>query len=344
MINRRKQKGACIPCLCAICLGIVCRADEWKVSGNGFEGVARLPGTLADAGFGVRQNYETWSHVKDRVEKGALRLSHVYRGEATWSRMVEVPETLAGKPLELFLERVMWTSKLSVDGSVVGCRDSLGTPHVYRFAPGELAPGPHLFTLKIDNSSHYGFTGKSHGWGWSTQTCWNGVIGRIELREANPLASAQVFAPYPAREIGVESDVEPLEARIDGIRLRGRREGGRHVFALPFEPKPWSAESPRLYTLRLSSGSHMRDVRIGFRTIERRGNRLFLNGVPLWIRGNVDNCQFPLTGYPAMTPAEWRRQIRVQRDAVPFVDAAGRGFPGGGRDGVLPLFGDRVLG
>ena len=83
----------CIPCLCAICLGIVCRADEWKVSGNGFEGVARLPGTLADAGLGVRQNYETWSHVKDRVEKGALRLSHVYRGEATWSRMVEVPET-----------------------------------------------------------------------------------------------------------------------------------------------------------------------------------------------------------------------------------------------------------
>ena len=93
MINRRKQKGACIPCLCAICLGIVCRADEWKVSGNGFEGVARLPGTLADAGLGVRQNYETWSHIKDRVEKGALRLSHVYRGEATWSRMVEVPET-----------------------------------------------------------------------------------------------------------------------------------------------------------------------------------------------------------------------------------------------------------
>ena len=45
-----------------------------------------------------------------------------------------------------------------------------------------------------------GLTGKSHGWGWSTQTCWNGIIGRFELRETNPLDDAQVFAPFPTED------------------------------------------------------------------------------------------------------------------------------------------------
>ena len=287
---------------------------EWQVSGDGLAGRARLPGTLADAGLGAKQDYATWSSLTNRGEKGALRLSHVYRGKATWSRTVIVPDELANKPLEVFMERVLWTSELKVDGRSVGRRDSLGTPHVYRFAPGELAPGPHRFVLEIDNSSHYCFTGKSHGWGWSTQTCWNGVIGRFELREVNPLDEAQVFAPYPAKEVRVEFSGEGLTAEIDGIALKGVRDGGTYRFALPFEPVPWSEANPRLYALALSAGGHRREVQIGFRTIERRGNKLFLNGVPLWIRGDVDNCQFPLTGYPAMTPAEWRRQIRVQKE------------------------------
>ena len=287
---------------------------EWRVSGEGFDGVAHLPGTLADAGFGAKQDYSTWSVLTNLTEKGALRLSHVYRGKATWSRTVEVPESYSGKALELYLERVMWSSKLTVDGRVVGSCDSLGTPHVYRFAPGELSPGPHRFVLEIDNSSHYGFLAVSHGWGWSTQTCWNGIIGRFELREVNPLDSVQVFAPYPTREVSVEFGGDALGAEIEGVKLSGVRDGGRFRFELPFDPVPWSEANPRLYTLKLSSDRYVRGLRIGFRTVERRKNRLYLNGVPLWIRGDVDNCQFPLTGYPAMTPAEWRRQIRIQKE------------------------------
>ena len=289
-------------------------AGEWRVAGTGFDGAARLPGTLADAMLGAKQDFSTWSALTNLNEKGALRLSHVYRGKATWTRTVVVPERFSGKPLEVFLERVLWVSELKVDGRSVGRRDSLGTPHIYRFAPGELAPGTHRFVLEIDNSSHYCFSGNSHGWGYSTQTIWNGVIGRIELREANPLDDAQVFAPYPAKEVRVAFDGDGLCAKIDGEALEGRREKDGYHFALPFSPVPWSEANPRLYTLALTSGGHEREVRIGFRTIERRGNKLFRNGVPLWIRGNVDNCQFPLTGYPAMTPAEWRRQIRIQKE------------------------------
>lgn len=106
-------------------------------------------------------------------------------------RDVEISADMAGKELELVMERVMWVTTLMVDGRVRGTCDSLGTPHVYRFAPGELSIGRHRIEIVVDNSRHYDFSGWSHGWGPTTQTIWNGIIGRFELREVDPLRSSQ---------------------------------------------------------------------------------------------------------------------------------------------------------
>ena len=291
---------------------------DWRVTGEGLDGIARLPGTLADAGLGTPQSYATWNAISNKQERYALRLRNMFIGKATWSRRVTVPAELAGKPLELFLERVMWESTLKVDGRVVGSRDSLGTPHVYSFAPDELAPGEHLFELVIDNSCHFDFSGWAHAWGPTTQTRWNGVIGRFELREANPLRAARVFAPWPAHgkvEVEVPAEANVANAWVGDLMYRGcERKGNRVIIRFDGVPVAWSEAHPRLYTLRLDDGrGFVHSVRFGFRTLERRGNRIFLNDKPLWVRGDVDNCQFPLTGYPAMTKAEWRRQIRIQQ-------------------------------
>ena len=49
----------------------------------------------------------------------------------------------------LHLERVHWQSTVWVDGREAGKGDSLGTPH--EFDLGELTPGKHVLTLRIDN-------------------------------------------------------------------------------------------------------------------------------------------------------------------------------------------------
>jgi hypothetical protein len=291
---------------------------EWRVTGEGLDGVARLPGTLGDAKLGKEQSYGTWNAISNKQERYALRLQHQFIGEATWSRKVTVPAELAGKPLELFLERVMWKSTLKVDGRTVGSCDSLAAPHVYRFAAGELAAGEHLFEIAVDNRALYGFAGWSHAWGPTTQTRWNGIIGRFELREANALRRARVFAKWPADgrfEIDLPAGARLSQVEVDGLQIREwERKGDRVTVKFGGEVVYWSEWHPRLYTLRLHDGEgFVRTVRFGFRTLERRGNRIYLNGKPFWMRGNVDNCQFPLTGYPAMKRAEWRRQIRIQQ-------------------------------
>jgi len=91
------------------------------------------------------------------------------------------------------------------------------------------------------------------------------------------------------------------------------REGDTVKVRFDGEPEYWSEFHPRLYTLTLEGGGQTFSRRIAFRTVSAAPHNLCINGKPFWFRGDVDNCQFPLTGYPAMTKQEWRRQIRIQQ-------------------------------
>lgn len=66
------------------------------------------------------------------------------------------------------------------------------------------------------------------------------------------------------------------------------------------EPRLWSPDSPNLYnltaTLRADEGGGARDRisdRFGFRTIETRDGRLYLNGEPIFLRGALDQDYYP---------------------------------------------------
>lgn len=289
----------------------------WHVTGNGIDADVKLPGTLADAHVGEEQDYGKWSRVEGIQGRQALRLNWQFVGQATYVRDVEIPADMAGKELELVMERVMWVTTLRVDGKVRGTCDSLGTPHVYRFAPGELSIGRHRIEIVVDNSRHYDFSGWSHGWGPTTQTIWNGIIGRFELREVNPLRSAKVFARWPAKggfEIRLPSSVKLDKVEVNGLAVTGfSRKGDIVKVSFSGEPDYWSEFHPRLYEVKMSGGGKSFCRRFGFRTVSAKGHSLYMNGKPFWFRGNIDNCQFPLTGYPAVTKSEWLRQIRIQQ-------------------------------
>ncbi len=276
-------------------------AGSWQVTlSDGTTSTLKLPGTLGDAKLGTPATQAVY---------GALTPRHQYIGEASYTKSFTVAPGMTGD-YELFLERVMWKSEVLLDGKRLGSCDSLSTPHIYALPAGSLTPGAHTLTLKIDNRAIFPIGEKGHSYSDSMQTRWNGVIGEITLRPVNPLRRIRVFAPcgdtlslllppgLPASEVSASLEGKttqrlPAEAGKDEIRLRAPGV------------KPWSPESPTLYTLVLKwKGQELRE-RVGFRTFERKGNRLYLNGTPLFIRGNTENCHFPLTGYPATDKASW---------------------------------------
>lgn len=294
----------------------------WHVTGDGIDSDVRLPGTLADARIGREQSYEIWNGLPVGrgvyvQERNALRLNWQYIGNAVYSREIDVPPEAESRAMEIVLERVMWLSTLKIDGRVVGSRDSLGTPHVYRFAPGELKSGRRRIEISVDNSRRYDFSGWSHGWGPTTQTRWNGIIGEFVLREVNPLREARVFARWPAKgkiEVRLPAGASIEKVSVDGLAVTGfARRGDVVDIRFDGEPDYWSEFHPRLYTLRMWGGGYSHDIRFAFRTVSTTRHSFVMNGKPFWVRGNVDNCQFPYTGYPAMTKAEWLRQFRIQQ-------------------------------
>jgi hypothetical protein len=90
-------------------------------------------------------------------------------------------------------------------------------------------------------------------------------------------------------------------------------------YSLGNEAALWSEFTPALYTLRATlvhrdSQVDVRTVRFGLREIATEGTEFRLNGHPVFFRGTLECCIFPLTGHPPMDVESWRRVLQVVKD------------------------------
>lgn len=95
-----------------------------------------------------------------------------------------------------------------------------------------------------------------------------------------------------------------------GISLTGRSDGeGRWhgEVAAPARLRRWSPDTPMLYNVTIAAGEDQWRDRIGFRTIERRGSEILLNGRPVFLRGiSLHEEEFGTAPARAITPAAAR--------------------------------------
>ena len=291
-----------------------------------------LPGTtdLAHKGPHVTRSIPFHYH---------LNREYAYLGPAYYSRTIHIPKNWQGKSVELFLERVMWQSRVWLDGKEVSApQDSLNTPHIHHL--GKLAPGVHQLTIRVDNRMIHPIGDKGHAYGDQTQSIWNGIVGKIELRAqaAEHLGLVRVF---PSNDGHVKVEVNGHFA--SGLKLNtvcldpekpspgsaqpfatavSKAEGAATVMLrgkIGFKPQLWSEFSPKLYHLKVSlkRGEEVIDTRtvtFGFRSVTRDGNRLLINGTPAFMRGNLECAVFSRTGHPPVTVEAWRKIWQVYKD------------------------------
>src|SRR5690348_8506363 len=82
-----------------------------------FERKIQLPGTLDDAGIGEPSQLSTDSLYREVLLH--LTRKHSYIGYAWYAREVTIPASWKGKSIELFLERVIWNTKVWIDGHAI---------------------------------------------------------------------------------------------------------------------------------------------------------------------------------------------------------------------------------
>ena len=329
-------------------------AGEWTVFldpddtlgvGSRFSGgrTITLPGTLDDADLGEDNRVQPDMSTESLVR---LRRKHTYIGPAWYARTVEIPEEWKGRHIYLHLGRVLWESKVYIDGEEKDCGESLTTGHVLNL--GILEPGRHSVLLRIDNRLKYKISGKadhqytkymSHSYTEETQSIWNGVIGDISLVSYGDtkIESVNVIPSLSEGNVRISVVSENLTKKDSKVRIsmtvlspEGKEVAvhedqvllspGENTYSTKLkisEIKKWDEFTPSLYSIEVKmTGKHGCDLQkssFGFRKIEARGNRLFINDRSLYLRGEVDCCVFPLTGYPPMNEDEWEKIMLTYR-------------------------------
>jgi beta-glucuronidase len=85
----------------------------------------------------------------------------------------------------------------------------------------------------------------------------------------------------------------------------------------PRDLKRWSPESPTLYDVRFEAGEDVLTDRVGFRTIEVRGEDILLNGKPVFLRGvSIHAEELGENPTRALTPAAARALLAEAKNGL----------------------------
>lgn len=297
-----------------------------------------LPGSACENGVGKRQEYYD-EMTKESVR--APRERFEYMAPLWLQREIVVPEEFVGKQLKLFLERVNIASELWIDGEKAGRQIiELSVPHVYNLT-GKLTAGRHMLTLRIDNRNLLNIGTMASGYSIDTQGYWNGIIGRMELQCENTshLENIQVYPEengITVRLVAASDIYSPLERRSAEIALSVTAPDGkalpvkyflcelftsRQVEYLEYEiadAQCWDEFTPNLYTLQVKyqceGKTDQKSVKFGIRTMKTAHKQILLNHKPIALRGTIDCAIYPLTGYPPMDTATWRKNFKTVKD------------------------------
>ena len=310
--------------------------------GNPVSIQTKWTGSLYDSSFYFNPYMEKYRVESQMKFPFFLTPNRHYVGAAWYSRSVYVPKTWSDHRIMLFLERPHIETTVYVNGREVGHQMSLSTPHVYDVTKQIKLGRRNDIAIRVYNGIENVCVGQdSHSVTDQTQGNWNGIAGRIEL-QARPrhvnIRQVRVYPNVAERKAHVVVDLEnhanflmgnvhvmqmkeyglTYDVAIEGetvskpIYTGGWKEldGRKKIeFDIPMnqEMLPWEEFMPMVYRLTVFAGEDSYETTFGFRDISIEGRQMMINGHPLFIRGTVENCCFPLTGYPPTDVDEWLR-------------------------------------
>ena len=271
-----------------------------------------------------------------------------YVGVAWYQKKVVVPKSWKKRRVVLFLERAHIESTVYVNGKEVGHRMSLSVPHEYDLTPYVVCGAENSIAIKVYNGIENVCVGQdSHSVTDQTQGNWNGIVGRMEL-QSHPMNSIENVRVYP--DVANRKAVVVIKRREErgkamggrallGMERRGKAERlylkaelknsrRKHVVELKRKERGaanddleveldmtdscelWSEFNPAYYELTAVYAGDTVRTTFGMRNIRIEGRQFYLNDNPIWLRGTVENCCFPATGYAPTDVESWLQVLR----------------------------------
>ncbi|MBO4316448.1 MAG: beta-glucuronidase [Prevotella sp.] len=303
-------------------------------------------GSLYDSSFYFNPYMERYRVEGQMKFPFFLTPSKQYVGTAWYRKVVNIPKTWKNKRVILYLERPHIETNLFINNVEVGHQMSLSVPHEFDITPYVKIGEENTIAIKVYNGIENVCVGQdSHSVTDQTQGNWNGVIGKMEL-QAKPKCFIERINVYPDaahHKANIRLYMNDYVPQKGQRKLKGRsstfthvvaelmnsdkRHVVRHEGAMFFGKKDsngyidieldmtdschlWSEFNPEYYQLTVIYAKDTVRTTFGMRDISIKERQFYLNGDPIWMRGTVENCCFPATGYPPTDVEEWLRIFR----------------------------------
>lgn len=245
----------------------------------------------------------------------------------------------AGTRLWWEMDAVSYHCEAFAGGKALGTHTGLWDPFAFEVPPDACAGGRLALALRVEKPGGKRFPVRETMAGflpyvWGT---WGGPWQSMRLRTTGPAAVRSVFVTGRADgTVTAEAELDIAGARDVTVRFvllgpdgrpvaqreeKAARSGAvRTAFTVPrfTEQMRWEPESPVLFTLVVTAlvdgrESDARSRKVGFRDVSVEGERILLNGKPVYLRMPLSWGWYEETRAPNPSPEVFEEELRRVR-------------------------------
>lgn len=196
-----------------------------------------------------------------------------------------------GKRLFVYFGAVNYLADVYLNGEKLGSHEGGFTPFQFEITD-KVKDGSNTIVVKVDNKRlGNGLPGLGYDW-----FNYGGITRDVDLVETNNTYIDDYFIQLKKGSLNRVSGWVQLNGGQAGQNINVKipelnvvcktrsDENGRAKFEFTSNFQLWSPETPKLYKVIVESESDLVTDSIGFRCIEVKGNRVFLNGNPIFLK------------------------------------------------------------
>jgi len=244
-----------------------------------------------------------------------------YEGTIWYRRQFKLPSESGGKRWFVYFDGANYSTRAFFNAKELGRHEGGFTPFNFEITD-KLLPGVNTLIVGVSNTRWSdGIPGKTTDW-------WNyGGITRDVRLVAVPETFIENFKLQLVKgsatraegwvQLNGKQRPAQVEVWIDELGVRQSfpvDSQGRAELALELRTlQRWSPEQPKLYTVLIHAGEDEVVDRIGFRTLETRGQDILLNGRPVFLRGVSMHEEKPVKGGRAWSRDDAERLLGYAR-------------------------------
>jgi len=198
---------------------------------------------------------------------------------------------------------------------------SLSAEHVGGYTPFQiditkyLKDGENLLTVEVkdplDKDLPYGKQRKDRGGMWYTpvsgiwQTVW------LESLWENHIESIKIYTDVNCAKIEVIGGEDEKTLLFEGKQINFK---GSEITVTPANPQTWTPDEPCLYDFEIVSGKDKISSYFALRKVEVNGDKILLNGKPIFFHGLLDQGYYSDGIYLPATPNGYKCDILTMKN------------------------------